>query len=92
MKVMCIIITTMHEDESIAWLNLIEILKCVGIEIFLRKLGVKCMVVKGVVKLVCSDYILVKIIRRLYKKGGRLIGLTKWKVWKELDRWRWNLK
>jgi hypothetical protein len=76
----------MHGDESIAWLNLIEILKCVGIEIFLRKLGVKCMVDKGVVKLVCSDYILVKIIRRLYEKWGRLIGLTKCSVWKELDK------
>jgi hypothetical protein len=45
------------------------------------------MVDKGVVKLVvCSDYILVKIIRRLYKKWGRLIGLTKCRVWKELDK------
>ena len=34
MKVMSIIIMIIHEDESIAWLNLIEILKCGGIEIF----------------------------------------------------------
>ena len=30
------------------------------------------MVVKGVVKLICSDYLLVKIIRRLYKSGEGL--------------------
>ena len=29
----------MSRDENIALLNLIEILVCVGIEIFLRKLG-----------------------------------------------------
>lgn len=44
----------------------------VELRFFFRKLRVKCMVVKGVVKLICSDYLLVKIIRRLYKSGEGL--------------------
>jgi hypothetical protein len=39
-------------DENIVLLNLIEILVCVGIEISLRKLRVKCIVV-NVNEMIC---------------------------------------